>query len=171
MEADWVVFTLLGDYYKYQSWLSSYRQSNDQAIITLETLLKDPNNCKKLLKILHSYKKSIIQHFNNVAIPIVLVSGLMNGERINEPLKWLFNYLLIFLRSEGFEVITSKHSSSYREINAAVDMKIMIQAKHFVGEKGSTFAQNIARIRTAYNMPSAIEFCSLNDERACNPNW
>lgn len=170
MEADWVVSMLLNDYYKFLDWERSYKNSSDKAISTLRDLSTNKANAKKILQVLHDYELTVKANFLDQTLPVVVVSGLGHSDPVNQPVRWIYDYFLTYLISEGFRVIQLPHRSPYLEINAAVDMKALIHSENFTGDQASSFTRNIARMRSSQGLQSFLPFCSLSGS-ACNPNW
>jgi hypothetical protein len=169
MEADWIVSMLYNDYYKYLVWEDTYRRSSPDAFKTVSDLSNDHHNKKKIMHVLHDYKRAVDTYFVNRSYPILLITGLAHPDPVNQPINWVYDNFLAYLRNRGFQTLQLAHTNPYREINAASDMKALIESEIFIGDQASTYARNVARIRTPRGLKSVLPFCSSTRD-ACNPN-
>jgi hypothetical protein len=151
MEADWVMFDGLNkDHTLYWNWLAVTKNVNNGEIAAhnyLHSVLNSTKGANRTLCLLELYKEVALKYFSNTTYPVVFATGLGKSDKLNTQLEFALDYFRVFLHSKGFKTITGCGDSQYRELNAAADMKVMLQSQVFIGDPGSSFSYMIKRVR------------------------
>lgn len=156
MEADWMMLIMLG-YTMYTKWLSYVHEGNHHmARSMIEKAIESPENSRIILSLLEDYKNASMTYFNDRHLPIVIATGLGHKDSINKHFEWLLDDIVTYVRSRGFTVISGNGHSDRREINAAAEMKVMLNASVFIGDKTSSFGRNVELIRTFRGLVSYL---------------
>ena len=149
LEADMIIFK--HDINSYWHWLRLVRNNETiEAIEKLKGIVFREQFYKYLHHIIHDYESLVLKYFHP-QYPIILATDLGKGNPLNAPLEWVLNLFMSKLQLHGYESIIGNGNSSFREINSASEMKLMLNCESFIGTNTSTFSTAIMKIRAFNN--------------------
>jgi hypothetical protein len=162
MEADWLVYVIddhKNNHKQYFNWLAATKNGpvgEAQAVQQLHSILNNTTGAAYILCLINQYKDLVVRHFTDKLLPIVFATGLGKSSPLNKEVEFVLDYFILSMHCLGYKTITGFGNSVYRELNAAADMRQMLNSHHFIGDSGSSFSNMIRRSRDEHNKESSF---------------
>lgn len=154
LETDWIIFMSHGGY-NAEDWINNLKNNFTQADIIQKKFFDNPDVPNRIDCLLKNYKQLMSKHFTNKDIPVVIATSLGKGHHLNRPMEWALIDIMTYLRKHGHFVVTGIGSTRYRDMNAAAELKIMVDSAYFIGGWWSSFSRAVMAIRKFRNLESS----------------